>query len=96
MRSEVWAGVRAGDPVAVAGTRRRGATWAFRAHVRNARSGAEWVEVVGGRQGDRALRSFRPDQVYPVVGRRRRAGSGGPASLAEAPQLPLGPPAGPR
>lgn len=113
VRVEEWSGVRAGDPVEVAGTRLRGARWTFLAHVRNAASGAEWVEVVGGRGGDRALRSFRPDQVFPVVGwsaksgrsaksgggagaggsRRRRPG-GAPASLAQAPQLPLGPASG--
>lgn len=87
-RSKSWAGLRAGDPVDVEGTRLRGARWTFLAHVRNRDTGEEWVEVVGGRSGDRKLRSFRPGQVYAPRGRTaagRRA-----ASLAEAPQLPFG------
>ena len=48
----------------------------------NGETGEAWVEVVGGRAGDRAVRSFRPDQLYapvgpprprPVAGRRPRA-----------------------
>lgn len=81
VRSETWSGIRAGQAVVVDGVRARGATWEFVAHVKNARTGDEWVEVVGGRPGSRALRSFRPDQILPP---------GGGASLATAPQLPLG------
>lgn len=99
-RSGTWAGVRAGEPVEVVGTRMRGASWTFLAHVRNEASGDEWVEVVGGRGADRSVRSFRPDRVFPALGRpaagRRapqgRAGRRQRPSLAEAPQLPLGPP----
>ena len=84
-RSPTWAGLRAGDPVEVADPRLRNATWAFVAHVANTETGDESIEVVGGRPGDRKIRSFRPEQVFPP--RRRR---GGPApSLADAPQLPL-------
>lgn len=87
-RATTWSGIRAGDPVVVEGTRLRAATWAFVAHVTNTESGDEWVEVVGGRPGDRKLRSFRPEQVFPPQG--RGAGRGrGPASLADAPQLPF-------
>ena len=52
------------------------------AHVTNGETGEAWVEVVGGRGGDRAVRSFRPDQLYaafgpsrprPLVGRCPRA-----------------------
>lgn len=91
----MWHGLKAGDPVVIAGLRMRGATWEFRAHVVNDRNGSESVEVVGGRPGDRALRSFDPDRVFPVTARRTRAGGSsrpGPIgpSLAEAPQLPLG------
>lgn len=87
VRTDEWAGLRPGDPVDVAGTRLRSATWAYVAHVRNAQTGDEWVEVVGGRPGEHALRSFRPEQVYPPgTGAGRRAGS---ASLADAPRLPL-------
>lgn len=80
VRSVRWAGLRAGQAVTVDGVRARGASWEFVAHVRNSRTGDEWVEVVGGKPGSRALCSFRPDQILPA---------GGGASLAEAPQLPL-------
>lgn len=87
MRNEAWAGVRRGDPVTVEGTRLRSATWTFVAHVRNTATDDEWIEVVGGRPGDRNLRSFRPDQVYPPRAGGRASGA---PSLAQAPQLPLG------
>jgi hypothetical protein len=87
VRARAWAGLRPGDPVEVAGTRLRSASWSFVAHVRNSQTGAEWVEVVGGRAGDRKLRSFSPEQVYaPAAG---RAKTGERASLADAPQLPF-------
>lgn len=89
VRSPSWAGLRRGDPVSVSGTRLRSATWEFLAHVRNTENGSEWVEVVGGRPGDRSVRSFRPEQVFPVRTRRGRTPVA-PASLAEAPQLPFG------
>lgn len=85
-RSEAWAGLRRGDPVEVEGTRLRSATWSFVAHVRNTATGEEWIEVVGGRPGDRKVRSFPPDQVYPP--RTAAKASRGP-SLAQAPRLPL-------
>ena len=95
-RTDRWNGLRAGDPIAIAGLKIRGAQWWFRAHVRNERTGAESIEVVGGRTGDRKIRSFRPEQVYPAPspgpgGRtgRRRAKGGDRPSLAEAPQLPF-------
>jgi hypothetical protein len=95
-RSGTWHGLKEGDPVVIDGVRLRGATWVFRAHVVNERNGTESVEVVGGRKGDRAIRSFDPGRVYPVTGRRSRSGRPGPAatatglSLDQAPQLPLG------
>ena len=71
----------------------RGATWEFRAHVRNRNNGAESVEVIGGRPGDRVIRSFEPGRIYAVTaaGRKRSAAraTSGELSLAEAPQLPL-------
>ena len=95
-RTERWNGLRPGDPVAIAGPKIRGAQWWFRAHVRNERTGSESIEVVGGRPGDRKIRSFRPEQVYPAPSssqgggaRRRRATGGDRPSLAEAPQLPF-------
>lgn len=100
VRTETWAGVHAGEPVGVSGVRVRGAQWTFLAHVRNRVTGAEWIEVVGGRGGDRTLRSFRPEQVFPATGpgagrSGRSPGSGrrarSAASLAEAPRLPLAP-----
>jgi len=83
-RSEDWHGLRPGDLVEIAGAG-RGATWRFRAHVRNERNGTESVEVMGGAAGREGLRSFPPDQVFPVGARH----SGAP-SLEVAPQLPLG------
>jgi hypothetical protein len=83
-RSTRWAGLRPGDPVQVEGTRLRGASWAFVAHVTNGETGEAWVEVVGGRAGDRSVRSFRPDQLYAPSARPGRD-----PSLAEAPGLPL-------
>jgi hypothetical protein len=83
-RTPRWAGLRPGDPVRVTGTRLRGATWSFVAHVANAETGEEWIEVVGGRAGDRAVRSFRLDQVYAPSSRPGRD-----PSLADAPGLPL-------
>ncbi len=83
-RNTRWAGLRPGDPVVVTGTRMRGASWSFVAQVANKETGEVWVEVVGGRSGDRAVRSFRPDQIYAV--------SAKPVAtlLADAPGLPLG------
>jgi hypothetical protein len=83
-RNTRWAGLRPGDPVVVTGTRMRGARWSFVAQVSNAETGEVWVEVVGGRSGDRAVRSFRPDQIYAAS-----AKPGRDPSLADAPGLPL-------
>jgi len=77
--------------VVVGGLALRGATWEFRAHIVNHNNGTESIEVIGGRPGDRTVRSFGPDRIYPVTtkGRRRSAALAEP-SLAEAPRLPLG------
>jgi hypothetical protein len=83
-RDEEWNGLRRGDPVDIDGLPIRGATWRFLAFVRNDHNGTESVEVIGGRPGEERIRSFRPDLVFPVGGRRA-----GRPSLAEAPQLPL-------
>ncbi len=79
----------------VSGLSMRGADWRFQAHVRNSRNGTESVEVVGGRPGDRSIRSFEPGRIFAVTGKKRaRSGAAkavsGELSLAEAPQLPLG------
>jgi hypothetical protein len=60
--------------------------------VVNERNGSESIEVVGGRPGDRKVRSFAPDRVYAVSRRgRSRTGSSEPQlSLADEPQLPFG------
>lgn len=84
-RSDAWNGLRRGDPVEIDGVAGRSLSWTFQAHVTNTRNGSETVEVLGGRPGRQLVRSFRPDQVFPVGGRRR----GGP-SLEDAPQLPFG------
>jgi hypothetical protein len=83
-RTETWNGLRPGDPVDIEGPLQRGASWTFRAHVRNERNGTESVEVLGGRPGDHRVRSFLPGQVFPAGARR----SGKP-SLDDAPQLPF-------
>ena len=84
-RTTRWAGLLPGDRVRVEGTRLRGAKWEFVAHVVNDGTGEAWVEVVGGRAGDRSVRSFRPDQVYAPTARPGRD-----APLDDAPGLPLG------
>ena len=84
-RKKRWAGLQPGDPVHVDGTRLRGASWEFVAHITNGETGEVWVEVVGGRAGDRAVRSFRPDQLYAATARPGRD-----PSLDDAPGLPLG------
>jgi hypothetical protein len=96
-RSETWNGLTRGDPVVVSGLAMRGADWEFRAHVLNRHNGSESVEVVGGRPGDRSVRSFEPGRIFAVTAKRRaggRTGTGraiaGELSVAEAPRLPLG------
>jgi len=93
-RSTTWQGLHPGDEVLVAGVKMRGATWQFRAHILNERNGTESVEVVGGRPGDRKLRSFEPSRIYAASGRGGRSGADknftDRLSLADAPQLPFG------
>ena len=87
-RTSAWAGVNTGDVVEVIGTGIRSAKWEFVAHVRNVVTGDEWVEVVGGKVGDRKLRSFHPERVFAPakkVGKSRAR-----SSLADEPRLPLG------
>ncbi len=75
----------------IEGVRGRSMSWEFRAQVVNERNGSESIEVVGGRPGDRKVRSFAPDRVYAVT--RRGRGRAGAArtqlSLADEPQLPF-------
>ena len=87
-RATEWAGVSKGEIVEVAQTGMRTATWEFVAHVRNVVTGDEWIEVVGGKGGDRVLRSFRPERVFAPGKKGRR--SGPRSSLADEPRLPLG------
>jgi hypothetical protein len=59
--------------------------------VVNDRNGSESIEVVGGRPGDRKVRSFAPDRVYAVTRRSRgRAGNESKLALEDEPQLPFG------
>ena len=77
----------------VRGVAMRGATWEFRAHVVNTKNGTESVEVVGGRPGDRTIRSFGPERIFAATGKRSTSAAkavAGQLSLAEAPQLPFG------
>jgi hypothetical protein len=94
VRSASWNGLRAGDPVIVSGLHLRGADWEFRAHILNQHNGTESIEVVGGRPGDRKIRSFGPDRIFAVSGKKGSRGNpdravAGQMSLAEAPQLPF-------
>jgi hypothetical protein len=88
--------LHAGDRVVVSGIPARGAEWRFRAHVLNRNNGTESIEVVGGRPGENKIRSFGPERIFAVSGKKRGARNGGRGatsgelSLAEAPQLPLG------
>jgi hypothetical protein len=78
--------------VVVGGLSLRGAIWEFRAHVVNTKNGTESIEVVGGRPGDRSIRSFGPERIFAVTSKRtpRSASTdAGQLSLAEEPQLPL-------
>ena len=88
-RSDHWNGLRSGDPVMVSGLRLRGARWEFRARVLNHKNGSESIEVVGGREGDRTIRSFGPERIFAVTGKNRRGdpdkSTAGRLSLAEAP-----------
>lgn len=84
VHSQTWSGLLRGDPVRISGIRSKSASWAFLSHVVNTRTSEEWVEVVGGRPGERKVRSFRVDQVFPPG----RSGGDLP-SLQEAPQLPF-------
>ncbi|MDA8314785.1 MAG: hypothetical protein M0010_06365, partial [Actinomycetota bacterium] len=89
-RASEWSGVRAGDPVEIAGLSARSTSWSFLAYVRNVRTGEEWVEVVGGRAGRRAVRCFRPELVFdPSPRSARRAVRAKRASLASSPRLPF-------
>jgi hypothetical protein len=83
-RTKTWAGLKAGDPVEVDDPRARRATFEFVAHVENMASGECWVEVVGGRRGDRKLWSIRPERIYAPGAKGRGS------SLDAEPQLPLG------
>jgi hypothetical protein len=96
VRSDTWNGLRAGDKVRVSGLALRGAEWQFRAHVLNTHNGTESIEVAGGRPGENKIRSFGPERIFAVTGKKKggRPGNGGTGagelSLAEAPQLPFG------
>lgn len=87
MRSTVWAGLRAGEPVVVDGPKERRQQWVFVAHVVNETTREEWIEVRGGRTGESKGRSFRPEMIYPVGAKKGTRITG--LSLAVAPRLPL-------
>ena len=83
-RTARWSGLSAGDRVEVDDHRAARATFEFVALVENLATGDSWVEVVGGKRGDRKLWSFRPEQIYAPGAKGR-----GP-SLASEPRLDLG------
>jgi hypothetical protein len=82
-RHKSWAGVTAGDRVEIDDPRAKRATFEFVAFVEHLTNGETWIEVVGGRRGDRKLWSFRPDQVFPYSKKAEQP------SLDSAPQLPF-------
>jgi hypothetical protein len=93
-RSESWNGLRCGDPVIVSGLRIRGAKWEFRARIVNRNNATESIEVIGGRTGERTIRSFPPERILAVTGKKGQGRDpdrsvAGQLSLADAPQLPL-------
>ena len=83
VRQSTWSGLRAGDRVEIDDPRARRGVFEFVAFVQNSATKASWVEVVGGKRGDRKLWSFRPDQVFAPGDKGK-----GP-SLEEAPRLPF-------
>lgn len=73
-RWESWPELRPGDPVTVRqARRRRGTSFTFRAFARNARTGAEWVEVFGGSSGRRVRRAFPCGRVSPLTRGRQHS-----------------------
>jgi hypothetical protein len=95
VRSDTWNGVRVGEEVRVSGLPLRGAEWRFRAHVLNTHNGSESIEVAGGRPGENKIRSFGPERIFAVAGKKggrpgTRGSVAGELSLADAPQLPFG------
>jgi len=87
VRSTKWAGLSTGDPVVIDGVKELRQSWVFVAHVANAISGEEWIEVRGGRNGEAKGRSFRPELVFPATAKKGGRVVG--QSLANAPQLPF-------
>ena len=87
VRTTRWAGTRPGDAVVVNLPRERRQHWVFVAHVLNAASGEEWVEVRGGRRGEAKTRSFRTDLIYARGALQGSRLIGQP--LVDAPRLDL-------
>jgi hypothetical protein len=83
VRHDTWAGLRVGDEVEIKDRRARRGRFYFLAYVEHRSNGTRWVDVVGGRNGDRKLWSFLPDQVF-ASGESARG-----VSLEHAPRLPL-------
>lgn len=55
--------VSAGMELSIRGERGR---FRFVKHVRNDRTGKEWIDVYGGAKGHETIRSFRPERVRVV------------------------------
>ena len=87
LRSSTWSGLKVGDRVDVDKVPGRAQEFSFLAHVVNRSTGESWVEVVGGRAGTKAVRSFHPGQIFPKGALRSK---GGALSLEDQPGLPLG------
>lgn len=61
-RVEEWNNMKKGDACGVDG---QVGTWTFLCHVTN-RDQNEWVDVIGGKPGHSAFRSFPTDLVHPL------------------------------
>jgi hypothetical protein len=74
LRTAEWEGFSGGQRVIVLdhdGHKMRGVAFWFRAHCRNRRTGAEWIEVFGGRNGHQTSRAFSLDRVTMTAADRR-------------------------
>jgi len=86
-RQLTWSGLRAGDRVDVADLAQRGSVFSFHAFVVNVETQESWVEVIGGVGGDKKVRSFSPERIFPAGSLKGRSRSA--PSLSDAPQFDL-------
>lgn len=70
-----------GTELAIRGERGR---FRFVKHVRNTRTGLEWIDVYGGPSGHETIRSFRPERVRTVRTKRTMRTAVAPAGRVAA------------